>query len=536
MHAEYAEVFAPVGSSVCSGEYEGDYQQHTMACLAKDNGLYVIQNIPEKIDCRVNQQPAAAETAPVVVTPTPDDTTPGTATAASLEGGNRRQLLISKEEVACDELTNKRVYLFNTLAIYDPSGVMVAKYRKSQTATDRFDFAHPGSNKEVVDLQTFETDFGVEFAVLICADAFNPHIFNQYMKDDGNIKNVIIPFYDAGRPPVYTITSVHNGYSTNFGVNVVTSASNTVGGVGVYEAGRPLYWDINAKFFEGNYARSMKVVEVPKVPAPHVVSTEPVTSYEIDPNQVVESCRFFGSNNAEMQCPCSKVVVAPGEVTSFAYSLEMPVSIYGRKETLSCSVRASLTANNGNVTETQNYAMMVGWLETDDYDEQAFCELVNCPNFPDCSKDCPNCFDVYKGQATLTEFSMMADVPDYFEVGNRQMRLPQMNGKNGAPESSDKYDWILGDDGNRYMNLKEGEEVPSLFSAGAFYIGFAPFDGYTDAEGNILAGPGTGGTGPEMPIVANGSEGKEASGGSVIGTNAWTTVLAVLMLIGMVRR
>ncbi len=48
----YAEVYPSEGSSVCSSSYAESYQHYTSACMAKDNSLYVVMNIPEKVDCR----------------------------------------------------------------------------------------------------------------------------------------------------------------------------------------------------------------------------------------------------------------------------------------------------------------------------------------------------------------------------------------------------------------------------------------------------------------------------------------------------
>jgi predicted amidohydrolase len=53
---------------------------------------------------------------------------------------------------------------------------------KTHHTSHRFDFAYMGSMKEVAGLETFTTDFGVEFGLLTCADAFNPHIFPEYVK------------------------------------------------------------------------------------------------------------------------------------------------------------------------------------------------------------------------------------------------------------------------------------------------------------------------------------------------------------------
>lgn len=64
--------------------------------MGKDYGLYVVINIPEKLDCR--------------------------------EGPD-----YSKTD--CDEFDSKRIFNFNSLAVYDPSGELVAKYRKTMTNT-----------------------------------------------------------------------------------------------------------------------------------------------------------------------------------------------------------------------------------------------------------------------------------------------------------------------------------------------------------------------------------------------------------------
>ncbi len=99
--------------------------------------------------------------------------------------------------------------------------MLQAKYRKTNTNTLLYDPAFPSSDKEKVDLTTFKASFGVEFALLICADAFNPHIPSEYA--ERGVKNWLLPYYDGGRPPVYSITGIHQGHSYNYAVNVIGS-------------------------------------------------------------------------------------------------------------------------------------------------------------------------------------------------------------------------------------------------------------------------------------------------------------------------
>ena len=107
--------------------------------MARDQAMYVVINIPEKVDCTLF----------------------GNEFASSNE---------------CNDYSEKRIYNFNTLAVYDTNGSLVAKYRKTMTNTALYDPAYPYGGKEKVDLTTFTTTFGVEFALMICADAFNPFI------------------------------------------------------------------------------------------------------------------------------------------------------------------------------------------------------------------------------------------------------------------------------------------------------------------------------------------------------------------------
>lgn len=146
-------------------------------------------------------------------------------------------------EVTCNDLTDKRMYLFNSLAISDPMGIMIAKYRKTSTFPLYYDTAFPNENKELVDYTTFTTNFGVTFGVLICADATHPKIIPGYAQN--GIQHLLLPLYDGGRPPVTTITAIHQGHSFREGINIIPSQSQTFSGGGIYEAGKELYWNVN---------------------------------------------------------------------------------------------------------------------------------------------------------------------------------------------------------------------------------------------------------------------------------------------------
>lgn len=509
--AEYAEMYPAVGAQGCTNSTLVGVQHSTTACAAMNNSMYIVMNIPELLNC----------------------------TTVVTDQAARERKLAEDAEVTCDDLQEKRVYIFNSLAIYGPQGTLVAKYRKTNTYPIRYDYAYPEVGKEKTDLTTFTTSFGVDFAVLICADAFNPHIIPEYIRKD--VKNILIPFYDGGRPPVYSITGIHGGYSHNYGVNVIASQSQTFSGVGVFESGRPKFWSVNADLSGAPYTE-MVVVELAKDPEPPAVSTVGQSMEPVFNDTIVETCRWLGNEGTEVDVPCIKIAVpGSGEAVDFVGTLKQPVDLAGKEVMMNCTISASLKSDSN---ETQTYVMMAGWRDSELIDELLFCEIAVCHDFPDCSKDCPICLEPYIGGATLTKFHLAASVPEYFENGDRQMRFPMMNGFAGRPASSDIYDWIGGDDNMRFMNLVEGEQVPSLMGAGAFYIGFAPLE--EEAPGPTpspisgptpfpVAGPTPVPTFPPTPTLPP-IPAPPTSSGFLAGTSPLIVALAALIMMMNARR
>lgn len=453
---EYAEVYARVGEAVCDDAAANSsprdrnlVQQHTMACQAKNNSIYVVVNIPELMDCRIGGDGATRR--------------------------RRRRLVVSSPaEVTCADLSEKRIYVFNSLAIYDPRGVMIAKYRKTNTFPLYFDTAFPGHDKEKVDLTTFTADFGVTFGVLICADITNPHIVPRYV--EGGIQHLLVPLYDGGRPPVTSITALHAGHAYNYGVNLLASQSQTFSGVGLYQSNASLYWNINTDPFSGQPFYDLIVQNVSKTPEPPAPLGEPITSVAVDAaqqQQAVEECRWLGLEGTEVVAPCIRIDV-PSSGESVAVQAQLKQWVGDVDDELVCNMTATLSVPS-DVAQLQTYAMMVGVRPSEKVDYALFCELVVCNDFPDCSLGCPLCTSPYLGYATLNDFELEASVPAYFESGGRQMRFPILNGLAGQPQlgGGETLSWAFSN-GRRYMKQSVGRPVSNLMAAGIFYIGFAP--------------------------------------------------------------
>ncbi|OWF55145.1 Pantetheinase [Mizuhopecten yessoensis] len=152
--------------------YPNSEVQHFLSCLAKNNSLYIVANFGDRQPC-----------------------------SQSLDPNCQAQ------------------YQYNTDLVYDPRGILVAKYHKVNLYFEKsFDF--PPVNKAV----TFDTPFGV-FALAICFDVLFYDPIIDLIINHG-VRNVAFPTAWMDRLPFLSSIEYHSAFAAGMGVNMLAANIN----------------------------------------------------------------------------------------------------------------------------------------------------------------------------------------------------------------------------------------------------------------------------------------------------------------------
>ncbi|KAH8265741.1 hypothetical protein KR026_008743, partial [Drosophila bipectinata] len=213
--------FVPHGSQNVTPCYQTDYDLLLIeiSCAARAQGIYVVINLIEKEIC------------------------------ANGSGSD-----------TFDPCPAQGIRYFNTNVVFDRSGRVISRYRKTHL------WRHEYDSRSVLrqpDVATFATDFGVTFGHFICFDMlfYEPAMV---LVRDLNITDIIYPTFWFSELPFLTALQLQEGWSFGNNVNLLAAdASDPAGkttGSGIY-AGR--WGRLQAEIFAQPTTRLM-TARVPK--------------------------------------------------------------------------------------------------------------------------------------------------------------------------------------------------------------------------------------------------------------------------------
>ncbi|XP_053617655.1 vanin-like protein 1 [Plodia interpunctella] len=182
---------------------------------ARDNGIYVVINVQEQMDCS------------------------------------------SSLGEYCPE---KKVYRFNTNVVFDRSGAVIDRYRKINLFGEAT--RHPALKQE---LGIFSTDFGVTFGHFICFDVLFQVPAVQVVQKY-NLTDIIFPTMWFSEMPFLTAVQNQQAYAYSMNVNFLAANANNIhvgtAGSGIY-SGRA---GALVSMMTGIPSTRLLVERVPKVP------------------------------------------------------------------------------------------------------------------------------------------------------------------------------------------------------------------------------------------------------------------------------
>ncbi|XP_052790023.1 pantetheinase-like isoform X2 [Mya arenaria] len=144
--------------------------QQVLSCIAKENKLFVVANIGDKVPCNQN-----------------DTKCPGT--------GH---------------------YQYNTNVVYDPQGTLVARYHKYNLYGE-YQFDRP----EHADIAVFETPFG-RFGTFTCFDILFEHPAIDLITKH-NVTNIVFPTAWMDAAPFFNSIQFHSAFAAAHGINHLAS-------------------------------------------------------------------------------------------------------------------------------------------------------------------------------------------------------------------------------------------------------------------------------------------------------------------------
>ncbi|XP_045503429.1 vanin-like protein 1 isoform X1 [Colias croceus] len=187
----------------------------SISSAARNNSIYVVINIQEKMDC------------------------------ADAPGEN------------CPE---KKLYHFNTNVVFDRNGAIIDRYRKINLFGE---YSRTPALKP--ELGIFTTDFGVTFGHFICFDLLFQVPAVQVVQKY-NITDVIFPTMWFSELPYLTAVQIQEGYAHAMNVNFLAAGANNVrigsAGSGIYSGKAGALVSI----MPGLPTTRLLVAKVPKVP------------------------------------------------------------------------------------------------------------------------------------------------------------------------------------------------------------------------------------------------------------------------------
>lgn len=112
--------------------------------------------------------------------------------------------------------------IFNTNAVFDRNGQVIAKYRKYNL------FLEPNvKSTQEPDLSTFTTDFGVTFGQFTCFDLLFPTPALNLTRNL-NVTDIIFPAHWYSELPFLTSTESQAAWAYSNDVNLLASGFNNV--------------------------------------------------------------------------------------------------------------------------------------------------------------------------------------------------------------------------------------------------------------------------------------------------------------------
>jgi pantetheine hydrolase len=126
------------------------------------------------------------------------------------------------ERVTCNVATDPLCpsdgrYQFNTNVVFDPNGVIVARYRKYNLFLSEPPYNQPST----VDYSYFDTPYG-RFGAIVCFDI----IFREpsvSLIENFNISHVLFPTAWMNQLPYYSAVTFHQAFAIGLGVNLLAS-------------------------------------------------------------------------------------------------------------------------------------------------------------------------------------------------------------------------------------------------------------------------------------------------------------------------
>lgn len=279
-------------------------------------------------------------------------------------------------------------YHFNTDVVFGDDGSILARYRKSHLAGTYPTINQPAAPSP----QFFDTNFGVRFGVLVCADMQYRYPAFQYWSL--GVRDLVHTSTWVNTPPFDGAVMLQQAFSRIWEANLIAAnnaGSWTVAGGGIFHKGEPLdYYFTPAD----GILHKLTIADVPIIqqnltdspPFAALTSTEPLDSswsvhhfdanHQSEDNATICQVSAFG-----VKFSCIEIDVLSG--SSGQYSL----SANGLSCTLRYRVSRFLT-EAGTSTTFVAYAWR-GWSPisqgTPSVPFVEACGIVQCFGFPDCA-------------------------------------------------------------------------------------------------------------------------------------------------------
>lgn len=152
---------------------------------------------------------------------------------------------------------SKEIIYYNTNVVFNRDGAVIARYRKINLLNENL--FRPG-NESV----TFETDFGVTFGIFTCFDITFNHPALTTLADP-KVTDIVYPVAWFSHLPFIQALSIHHGYTTSTGVNMLAGGLHDPpsrnGGAAIYTAGG----NISKVYLTGKEGSKLIIADVPKI-------------------------------------------------------------------------------------------------------------------------------------------------------------------------------------------------------------------------------------------------------------------------------
>ncbi|KAH3767874.1 pantetheinase precursor [Pelomyxa schiedti] len=366
-------------------------------------------------------------------------------------------------------------YQWTTDAVFSETGAILAKYHKSHLAGEAQFFEQP----PVPEVVTFTSWFGVTFGIQICYDGN----FLEPTQSTWNmgVRNMIWNMYMNDEVPVWSNNMLQCGVANFWESNLVVS-NGLSSGTGIYSGGMPLA--TVGPLPLGNVTTAV-IASVPLMPFAYemppekpqiidIVSKDPAASVsnhrdgshsilsDLELSDDIETCYF-----AQLKVPCVSFTAEPG--FSGTFSLPVTSKLFG---TTWCNGEASVYSlvNSRNATYAFGGVMfsVPGDPKTPTGISRAACQLLWCPQYPQCKPVCPEddseC--AYHPPAIFQSFSVTAKFPSSY-TSDKTLMLGFAGGEAGDPLTNNELIISLNKDPTQPQTVTLRQPVyQPLLSAG----------------------------------------------------------------------